>query len=99
MSWHRLCEDHVHFVRDDEKILREAWHTDADLRQTVMKELLTSIAAPRIVPVARNITTASAPDWLKACWDRALVEISALADSKDAPHCCLFLDMSGTYHR
>jgi hypothetical protein len=98
MSWHHLCEDHVHFVRDDEKILREAWHTDADLRQTVMKELLTSIAAPRIVPVARNITTASAPDWLMACWDRALVEISALADSKDAPHCCLKMRRTGSSH-
>jgi hypothetical protein len=100
MSWHRLSEDQLFThsrisaagstglfsIQDDERALRDAWHTEADLRQGVLKKVLFSLTK-REARAARGTTTAAArtEEWLKMCGDKAVDEVGALARRKDAP--------------
>ena len=100
MSWYRLDEDQLFTharisegsaglfsIGNDERALRDAWHTDAiDLRQIVLKRLLTSLTR-RDARAARSTRTAAArtDEWLKMCGDEAVDEVGALALCKDAP--------------
>ena len=100
MSWHLFGEDQLFThsrisaagstslfaIQDDERALRDAWHTDADVRQRVLKRFLLSLTEPK-AGVARGTTTAAArtEEWLKMCGDKAVDEVGALARRKDAP--------------
>ena len=101
MSWHLISDDQLFThsrisaagstglfcIEDDERALRDAWHTDADVRQRVLKRFLLSLTEPK-AGVARGTTIAAArteEEWLKMCGDKAVDEVGALARRKDAP--------------
>jgi hypothetical protein len=100
MSWHLLGEDQLFThsrisaagstglfaIEDDERVLRDAWHTDANVRKRVLNRVLLSLTKPK-AGVARGTTTAAArtEEWLKMCGDKAVDEVGALARRKDAP--------------
>jgi hypothetical protein len=101
MSWHLTSDDQLFThsrisaagstglfcIEDDERALREEWHTVADLRQAVLKKVLLSLTK-REARAARGTTTTATrtEEWLKMCGDRAVDEVGALARRKDAPH-------------
>ena len=101
MSWHLISDDQLFThsrisaagstglfcIEDDERALREEWHTVADLRQAVLKKVLLSLTK-REARAARGTTTTATrtEEWLKMCGDRAVDEVGALARRKDAPH-------------
>ena len=100
MSWHRISEAQLFThssistagptslfcIEDDERALREEWHTEADLRRAVLKKVLSSLTK-RETPAARGTTTAAArtEEWLKMCGDKAVNELQSLSLRKDAP--------------
>ena len=100
MAWHRISEDHLFThsrisaagstslfsIQDDERALRDAWHTEADVRQAVLKRILLSLTKIK-AGVAHGTTTAAASteEWLKMCGEKAVDEVGALARRKDAP--------------
>lgn len=70
-------------IRQDESILREEYHSDADIHTDVLRLLL----PPPIAPVDARVPARAqeqAPEvWLQHCKDGALREYAALAQSED----------------
>ena len=75
-------------IEDDERVLREALHTDELREQGVLRRILTSLDTPEARAARRTTRAAARPnEWLSACGDEAVDEVGALArrNSKDAP--------------
>ena len=90
VPWHRLSKDQLFThsrmsaagstgpIKDDERVLRDAWHTEPDVRKGVLKRVflsLTKTEAGAGGPTAAEHTEG----WLKMCADKAGDEVGARA--------------------